>query len=248
MFNIKRIHIDLKQKKSGHFLSNSKHIIKLSGFFGAISYPGNVIVIDGEALLNLPKNVLINFSIKHVLTESFSLHLVRCHIDYDDYIYEKMLPYIESLFQIKKENLTYTRFLSNLINRDAQRNFKSNNTGKKTSLSKYIYILISKNIQHSWTVEEVCKQVYLSRAALTRKLSREKTTLSDIILSARMDKAACFLLQKKYTVKQVAYLTGFSSSSYFCKKFKHTYGRSPREFVNTMSYHKTKEIFRRRLL
>ncbi|WP_135441795.1 helix-turn-helix transcriptional regulator [Vibrio tasmaniensis] len=248
MFNIKRIFIDSKQEKTGHFISKSKHIIKISGFYGAISYPGSLIVIDGEALLNLPKNVLINFSIKHELTDNFSLHLVRCSVDYDDYIYKEMLPYIDLLFEIKRKSINHSRFLSNLVNRDAQRYFKKYDSEKKISLSKYIYILVSKKIQHRWTVEDVCKQVYLSRAALTRKLSREKTTLSDIIYSARMDKAACLLLRKKYTVKQVAHLTGFSSSSYFCKKFKHTYGRPPKDFVNTMCCHINKDMPLKRTL
>ncbi|WP_229652592.1 AraC family transcriptional regulator [Vibrio parahaemolyticus] len=44
-------------------------------------------------------------------------------------------------------------------------------------------------------------------------------------------------------MKKVAHLTGFSSASYFCKKFKETYGNSPKQFVNLMDY-KQKETQR----
>ena len=64
MFKIRKIKINSKIKDTGSFVSKSKHIIKFTGFFGAISYPGCVIVIEGEALIQLPSNTLINFSFK----------------------------------------------------------------------------------------------------------------------------------------------------------------------------------------
>ncbi|HHG3394194.1 MULTISPECIES: helix-turn-helix transcriptional regulator [Vibrio harveyi group] len=243
MFKIRKIKVNLKTKDTGSFVSKSKHIIKLTGFFGAISYPGCVIVIEGEALIQLPSNTLINFSLKEDLSDDFYLYLVMCDMDYDNYAFNKMKPYIDSLIHVQNGIFEHTNFLQELINRDAFRTLKKLDIKRTDSISERIHRLISKQIQHRWTAEEISKNLNMSKATLMRRISQEKTTLSDLILSARMNKAAYLLLKKKHPIKKVAHLTGFSSASYFCKKFKETYGNSPKQFVNLMDY-KQKETQR----
>lgn len=243
MFKIRKIKINSKIKDTGSFVSKSKHIIKFTGFFGAISYPGCVIVIEGEALIQLPSNTLINFSLKKELSDE--LYLVMCDMDYDSYTFEKMKPYIDSLINLQNGIFEHTDFLRELINRDAFRTLKRFDLKKNDSISERVHRLISKQIQHRWTAEEISKNLNMSKATLMRRISQEKTTLSDLILSERMNKAAYLLLKKKHPIKKVAHLTGFSSASYFCKKFKETYGNSPKQFVNLMDY-KQKETPRER--
>lgn len=108
MFKIRKIKINLNTKDTGSFVSKSKHIIKLTGFFGAISYPGCVIVIEGEALIQLPSNTLINFSLKDGLSDDFSLYLVMCDMDYDSYTFKKMKPYIDSLIHVQNSIFEHT--------------------------------------------------------------------------------------------------------------------------------------------
>ncbi|MGY5749339.1 helix-turn-helix transcriptional regulator [Vibrio antiquarius] len=161
-------------------------------------------------------------------------------MDYDNYTFKKMIPYIDSLIQIQNGVLNNTDFLYELINRDAIRTLKKFDLRRADSISCHVYRLISKKIQYRWTAEEISRNLNMSKATLMRRISQEKTTLSDLILSARMDKATYLLLKKNHPIKKVAHLTGFSSTSYFCKKFKETYGRTPKKFVNLM-YYKKKE-------
>lgn len=57
------------------------------------------------------------------------------------------------------------------------------------------------------------------------------TTAVDYIKLIRMKKAALLLSQKKFTVKEVMYMVGFVSHSYFAKCFMEKYGQSPTDFM-----------------
>jgi len=64
-----------------------------------------------------------------------------------------------------------------------------------------------------------------------RKL-KELTNQSarDFIRNIRLKQAATLLSEKKLTVSEVAYATGFSNISHFSSSFKELYGTSPTEF------------------
>lgn len=55
----------------------------------------------------------------------------------------------------------------------------------------------------------------------------------DLIKTMRLRKAAMFLRQRKFTVSEVMYMTGFNSASYFSKCFTSQYGMSPKNYMNT---------------
>ena len=46
-----------------------------------------------------------------------------------------------------------------------------------------------------------------------------------------MKKAAMLLEQKKFSVAEVMYMVGFSSSSYFSKCFQNEFGVTPKQFI-----------------
>ncbi|GHV23609.1 hypothetical protein FACS189428_7340 [Clostridia bacterium] len=69
------------------------------------------------------------------------------------------------------------------------------------------------------------KQIY-------RKL-KQLTGMSPVeyIRSIRMKKAAMLLSQNKFTVSEVMYMVGFSSSSYFSKCFQAEFGTMPKNWT-----------------
>jgi signal transduction histidine kinase/AraC-like DNA-binding protein len=68
------------------------------------------------------------------------------------------------------------------------------------------------------------KQIYRKIKQLTGKSPVE------YIRSIRMKKAAMLLSQNKFTVSEVMYMVGFSSSSYFSKCFQAEFGKSPKQY------------------
>lgn len=70
------------------------------------------------------------------------------------------------------------------------------------------------------------KQLYRKTKQLTGK------TPVEYIRTIRLKKAAMLLSKNKFTVSEVMYMVGFSSSSYFAKCFQQEFGRSPKEFTD----------------
>ena len=81
-------------------------------------------------------------------------------------------------------------------------------------------------------VQSLCEQVGLGNKLVYRKLKQltGKTPVG-YIRSIRLSKAASLLRQKKFTISEVMYLSGFSNASYFSKCFQTEYGCSPREYA-----------------
>jgi signal transduction histidine kinase/ligand-binding sensor domain-containing protein/CheY-like chemotaxis protein len=71
------------------------------------------------------------------------------------------------------------------------------------------------------------KQIY-------RKI-KQLTGMSPVeyIRSIRIKKAAMYLSQNKFTVSEVMYMVGFSSSSYFSKCFQAEFGKTPKEYTES---------------
>lgn len=82
-------------------------------------------------------------------------------------------------------------------------------------------------------VEMLASNVGISRVHIHRKL-KELTHLSarDFIKSIRLKQAAALLKEKKLTISEVAYATGYSNPSHFSNSFKEFFGASPKDYMN----------------
>lgn len=112
---------------------------------------------------------------------------------------------------------------------------------KKISLKSHDEVLLNKimdvvnaNISSSeFSVEMLASEVGLSRVHLHRKL-KELTNLParDFIRSIRLREAARLLKEKKLSVAEVAYATGFSNPSHFSNSFKEMFGVPPTVYAS----------------
>ncbi len=81
------------------------------------------------------------------------------------------------------------------------------------------------------TPRDVAEKVGVSPGYLSRIFSALRDeTLGDYILRTRIRSAKAMLETGFYTVKEVAFLCGFSSASYFCRMFRRLEGMTPGEF------------------
>ena len=82
-------------------------------------------------------------------------------------------------------------------------------------------------------VEKISEELGISRVQLYRKV-KEISGLSpvDYLRNYRLSKATTLLNQKRYSVSEVAYRTGFSSPAYFAKCFKSVFNMTPTEYVS----------------
>ena len=85
------------------------------------------------------------------------------------------------------------------------------------------------------SVERISRDMGVSRVHLYRRVK----TLSglspvDYMRNLRLGKAAELLRQRRFSISEVAYRTGFSSPPYFSKCFKETFGMTPSEYVDSL--------------
>ena len=85
------------------------------------------------------------------------------------------------------------------------------------------------------TVDFVCRTMGMSSKTLYRLIKKYVgVSPVDYIRQTRLRKAAMLLEQKKFSVSEVMYMVGFSSSSYFSKCFAAMFGCTPGQYPGTL--------------
>lgn len=94
---------------------------------------------------------------------------------------------------------------------------------------KSLFDLTEQNIrEESFNVQDLCKQIGISRAQLYRKiLSLTGKSPNHFMRDLRMQKAWQLLKSKRSNITEIAYEVGYSNPSYFSKKFMQSFGHLP---------------------
>ena len=99
--------------------------------------------------------------------------------------------------------------------------------------------LIEANVENDrFDVESMADAMAMSRRTLTRKLKAlTGMAPAQMLRKFRLEKAVSMLKSRSATIREIALRTGFGSSSYFTNAFKSHYGKSPREYMETVHDH-----------
>ena len=106
-------------------------------------------------------------------------------------------------------------------------------TDSDNLLTSKVIATIRQNIENpEFSVEELAREVGMSRVHLNRKLKETMNiSPSNLIKSIRMKQAAYLLINNKVNISEVAYKVGFSTHSYFSNSFHDYFGMTPKEFT-----------------
>lgn len=121
---------------------------------------------------------------------------------------------------------TLTEAFTSLIDlQDEEGNQQSNQIIQKARQ------IVKTRYQENLTLDDVAEELNISLFYLS-KLFRKHTGISftEYLTQVRMDHARSLLNDSSWSVKEVAYATGFNSQSYFSKIFKKYTGKSPSEY------------------
>lgn len=100
-------------------------------------------------------------------------------------------------------------------------------------LSKVMNFIEANIAEPTLTVEELGKEIGMSRATLYRKMKAlTNQTAIEFIRGVRIKRAAQLLEQNKFNVSEVAYMVGFMDVDYFRKCFKEQFGYTPKEYTH----------------
>lgn len=90
---------------------------------------------------------------------------------------------------------------------------------------------LQKNYQKKFDLDELCAHVNLSRSACCRYFKKMMNmSISDYILEYRMSQALFMLGNSDKSITEIAFQSGFSSTSYFITRFREKMGMTPLEY------------------
>ncbi|QEK53111.1 substrate-binding domain-containing protein [Pedobacter aquae] len=130
-------------------------------------------------------------------------------------------------------NLLKTRFTTEIAT-DNRHNV-TNKLDKKF-LSEFASIVESNIANEKFNVDDICKQIGISRVQLYRKVKAlMDTNITDYILNRRLQRAKYLLLNEDLTIAEITYQVGFASPTYFSTVFKTQNGCTPSEYKKNKS-------------
>jgi two-component system sensor histidine kinase/response regulator len=78
----------------------------------------------------------------------------------------------------------------------------------------------------------IADQMCMSHSTLYRKIKGvADMSANEFIRKVKMKNGVKLLLSGKYSISEIAYMTGFSSVAYFRQCFKNEFGMTPSEYV-----------------
>ena len=191
-----------------HIQKNSDILLKLidQRFDLGRNEPGNIKLVKATADSNSFLNPIMTSSILSPDTEKFETILIS--------------PIGNSRIQ-EKVKIEFLKDPSNVEVVSDERNFLAN-----------VKRIIQRELSNDrLNVDFIAREVGLSRVQLYRKmLALTGTSVSELLRSMRLQKAAKLLEQKWGPVSQVAYAVGITNLSYFSKIFKGKFGIMPSEY------------------
>ena len=146
-----------------------------------------------------------------------------------DYVKIKIIRLLEERKQLRK------RFMQSvqaggiaIVNPDAKIA-----SADKIFMEKFASLLAASFNEADISIEKISEAMGVSRVHLYRKV-KELSGFSpvDYLRNFRLGKAANLLAERRHSISEVAYQTGFSSPAYFSKCFKEVFGMTPTEFVD----------------
>ncbi|NNG11163.1 MAG: response regulator, partial [Arenibacter sp.] len=147
-------------------------------------------------------------------------------------------PFNFELLQLKLSNIVKRREqMRKRFNRDItlQPNEVTVTSMDEKFLSQAIQIVEKHMMNTDFNVEMMVSEMGLSRSNLYLKF-KELTGLSssEFIRNVRLKRAVQLFDQSDLSVKEIMYMTGFNTASYFSKCFKKQFGVVPSEYVRKM--------------
>ncbi|HKZ65079.1 MAG TPA: response regulator, partial [Chitinophagaceae bacterium] len=107
------------------------------------------------------------------------------------------------------------------------------NSRDKQFMEKVVSIIEERIIDPQLSVEELSKDMAMSRSSLHKKLkSLSGYVPNELIKLIRLKHAARLLQTNDNSISEIAYMTGFSSPSYFSKCFLQQFKLTPKEYAD----------------
>jgi AraC-like DNA-binding protein len=145
-------------------------------------------------------------------------------------LYDALYSWARFLQNEKHTNQPFENLLLDVFN-----NYLKNKRGSKKKIPEWAQELkeiIQDHIDTSLSLKEISKGLEINPSYLSREFSKyfENLSFGEYIRKLRIEKAKLLMHSTKYSLTEIAYLTGFSDQSHFTRIFKKHTGKNPSAF------------------
>lgn len=155
------------------------------------------------------------------------------HSAKDDYdMLEKGMMIYDALYDWAKYHRN-EKHIQNAVENELYsvlRKFLRAKSGKKVPVwVEELKNIIQDHVDSNFTLKQLSQNIDVHPSYLSREFSKYFDNLSfgAYTRKLRIDKALDLIAQRKYSLTEIAYLTGFSDQSHFTRVFKNITGKSP---------------------
>lgn len=100
----------------------------------------------------------------------------------------------------------------------------------KKNTTEQVKEIVEKDLQYKWTLSKISNQLHMSEINLRKRLASEGVNFNQFLTSIRMMHAAHQFTISDHSINQVSIMIGYSSVSYFIKKFDDYFGITPKQY------------------
>jgi len=176
------------------------------------------LAVQSSGLWAISAGLAYNFTDDHELLEKGML------------LYDALYSWASHL---QKEKHTQQPFENLLL--EAFNNFLKTKKGSKKKIpswAKELKDIIQDHIDTNLSLKEISKGLEINPSYLSREFSKyfEDLTFGEYIRKQRIEKAVELMQSPRYSLTEIAYLTGFSDQSHFNRIFKKHTGQTPSDY------------------
>ena len=186
--------------------------------------------MNGCELVDVVKNTLRFSHVPIILLTAvtdYNTQLESLHSGADGYITKPFSMQIlrATIFNtLKNREIIYERFSSMPYTRP-----ENTTSSQDDAFMKHLYDYVMENVSNQdFSVLDLAEKMNTSRSTLFRKVrANTGMNINEYIRVCRLKKAAELLSTQKYQIKEVAYMVGFTTMSYFTKSFQKQFNIAP---------------------
>jgi YesN/AraC family two-component response regulator len=169
-----------------------------------------------------------DFTIKCLKKIINTIEFTLTQINYD---LNDMVPYNISDYFEKINNINdFEVWIDNIFNTVYEK-LNEKNTYKDTEYIQSIKKFVLKNIEEDICLKTVSENLYISPYYLSRIFKKETNIgFNEYVTQCKMEKAKEYLIESNIKIDDISKKLGYKNTSYFIKKFKESFGKSPNQY------------------
>ena len=118
----------------------------------------------------------------------------------------------------------------------------SENRPSRNDLLSEILSYMNKRITDPVTIEEICREFYISRSSLQALFRTHlNTSPKNYLLNIKLQKSKELIRENEYTISEIAYRLGFSSIHYFSRLFRKYFNTTPTAYARKIAENKNQK-------